>query len=123
MEGRQLKDGIRKGGEGLIRQGKGERKGREGKEGRRNGDFLFAGQIEYNIRTNKKTFQRPCREVQANTYSNYGRLLAHTTGVVNFDNVIKQYCSDQAGERCGGVAQFLKDTRDYYDRDAIWLLS
>jgi len=28
------------------------------------------------------------------------------SGNVNFDNVIKQYCLDQAGEHCDRVAQF-----------------
>jgi len=48
------------------------------------------------------------------------------SGDVNFDNVIKQYCLDQADEHCDRVSQFLKeliDTRDFYFRDATCLLS
>jgi len=46
--------------------------------------------------------------------------------VINFDNVIKQYCLDQVDEHCDRVAQFLKelsDTRDFYVRDATYPLS
>ena len=48
------------------------------------------------------------------------------SGDVDSDNVIKQYSLDQADERCDRVVQFLKElinARDFYDRDATYLLS